>query len=60
MSATIYQHWQKKNARQKDHALNGQTLLAAAVCVVIADTVAAYREIVLLRLTLSLTASHSY
>jgi hypothetical protein len=29
MSATIYQHWQKKNARQKEHAVNGQTSLAA-------------------------------
>ena len=29
MSATIYQHWHKKNARQKDLALNGQTSLAA-------------------------------
>ena len=28
-SATIYQHWQKKNARQKEHAVNGQTSLAA-------------------------------
>ena len=31
MSSTIYQHWQKKNARQKDPALNGQTSLATAV-----------------------------
>jgi hypothetical protein len=31
-----------------------------AVCTVIAGTVAAYREIVLLRFALSLTASHSY
>jgi hypothetical protein len=29
-SATICQHWQKKNARQKEHAVNGQTSLATA------------------------------
>jgi hypothetical protein len=27
MSSTIYQHWQKKNARQKDLAVNGQPSL---------------------------------
>jgi len=26
MSAAIYQHWQKKNARQKEVAVNGATL----------------------------------
>jgi hypothetical protein len=26
MSATIYQHWQKKNARQKDLAVNGEPI----------------------------------
>jgi hypothetical protein len=31
MSSTIYQHWQKKNARQKDPAVNGQASLATAV-----------------------------
>ena len=30
VSATIYQHWQHKNARQKELAVNGQTSLAAA------------------------------
>jgi hypothetical protein len=30
VSATICQHWQRKNARQKDPALNGQTSLATA------------------------------
>ena len=30
VSAAIYQHWQKKNARQKHLAVNGQTSLAAA------------------------------
>jgi len=30
VSATICQHWQKKNARQKELAVNGQTSLAAA------------------------------
>jgi hypothetical protein len=29
VSATICQHWQKKNARQKEHTTNGQTSLAA-------------------------------
>jgi hypothetical protein len=29
MSATIYQHWHKKNTRQKEIATNGQTSLAA-------------------------------
>ena len=29
VSATICQHWQKKNARQKELAVNGQTSLAA-------------------------------
>jgi hypothetical protein len=29
VSATIYQHWHRKNARQKDLAVNGQTSLAA-------------------------------
>jgi hypothetical protein len=29
MSATLYQHWQKKNARKKDRMENGQTSLAA-------------------------------
>ena len=29
MSATIYQHWHKKNARQKELAENGQVSLAA-------------------------------
>ena len=29
MSATIHQHWHKKNARQKEVAVNGQTSLAA-------------------------------
>ena len=28
MSATIYQHWHKKNTRQKEIAANGQTSLA--------------------------------
>ena len=28
-STTIYQHWQKKNARQKELNVNGQTSLAA-------------------------------
>jgi len=28
MSATIYQHWQKKNARQKELVVNGQNSLA--------------------------------
>ena len=28
VSATIYQHWQKKNARHKELAENGQTSLA--------------------------------
>ena len=31
MSATIYQHWQKKNASQKAPTMNGQTSLAAVV-----------------------------
>jgi hypothetical protein len=31
VSATICQHWHKKNARQKELAVNGQTSLAAAV-----------------------------
>jgi hypothetical protein len=26
MSATIYQHWQKKNARQKELAVNGEAV----------------------------------
>ena len=26
MSATIYQHWQKKNSRQKELAVNGETV----------------------------------
>jgi len=26
MSITIYQHWQKKNARQKELTLNGETV----------------------------------
>jgi hypothetical protein len=30
MSATIYQHWQKKNARQKELAMNGHTSSALA------------------------------
>ena len=25
MSATVYQHWHKKNARQKEFAVNGET-----------------------------------
>ncbi len=29
MSATIYQHWHKKNTRQKEIAVNGQASLAA-------------------------------
>ena len=29
MSATIYQHWQRKNTRQKELAVNGQISLAA-------------------------------
>jgi hypothetical protein len=29
VSTTIYQHWHKKNARQKDLAMNGQPSLAA-------------------------------
>ena len=29
MSATVYQHWHKKNARQKELAENGQASLAA-------------------------------
>jgi hypothetical protein len=29
VSATIYQHWHRKNARQKDLAVNGHTSLAA-------------------------------
>jgi len=29
MSGTIYQHWQRKNTRQKELAVNGQTALAA-------------------------------
>jgi hypothetical protein len=29
VSATIYQHWQKKNARQKTLVVNGPTSLAA-------------------------------
>ena len=28
-STTIYQHWHKKNARQKELVVNGQTSLAA-------------------------------
>jgi len=30
VSSTIYQHWQHKNARKKEFAVNGQTTLAAA------------------------------
>ena len=30
VSSTIYQHWQKKNARQKDHAGSEPPSLAAA------------------------------
>jgi len=26
MSTTIYQHWQRKNARQKELAVNGETI----------------------------------
>ena len=29
VSATICQHWQRKNSRQKEFAVNGQTSLAA-------------------------------
>jgi len=29
MSGTIYQHWQKKNARQKELAVNGHASVAA-------------------------------
>jgi len=29
MSGTIYQHWQKKNARQKELSVNGETSLVA-------------------------------
>ncbi len=29
VSTTIYQHWQKKNSRQKETTMNGNALLAA-------------------------------